>query len=112
MSSAKDKTGSNYESFDDWWDKVGSAKVAEIEKTYLAENPDYDPDEDDGSDSGCAHRMMHEGEAESMTYDIAEQVFALGAAGESWKPNLEHTLHCDLDAVIEEAYRAGKSVKK
>lgn len=112
MSLNKETTGLNDEGFDDWWDKVGSKKVAEIEKAYLADNPDYDPDEDDGSDSGCVHRIMHEGEAKSMTYDIAGQVFAIGAAGESWRPNLEHTLHCDLDAVIEEAYRAGKALHK
>jgi hypothetical protein len=95
--------------FQDWWEKKASKKVEKIEKDYLKDNPDYDPEDDDMSDSGCVHRMMHEGEAYNMTYDCAEQSFMQGCKKEEHSPDY---LYCELDEVISEAYEAGKNCAK
>jgi len=95
--------------FQNWWGKVGSKKVEKMESKYLKENPDYDPDDDDMSDSGCVHRMMHEGEAENMTYDASEVAFIQGYNNEEINADC---LYCELDDVVGEAYKAGKKIKK
>jgi hypothetical protein len=95
--------------FKDWWGKVGSKKTCKIESAYLKENPEYDPEDDDYSDGGCVHRMMHEGEAENMTYENAEVAFIQGHNKEKFDGGY---LYCELDAIISEAYEAGKLSKK
>lgn len=92
--------------FQNWWQKTASKKVTKIEKDYLKENPEYDPDDDDMGDSGCVHRMMHEGEAYNMTYDCAEKSFLQGYNKEEHEPDY---LYCELDDIISEAYEAGKN---
>lgn len=91
--------------FQDWWGKTGSKKTYKIESAYLKENPDYDPEDDDMTDSGCVHRMMHEGEAENMTYESAEIAFIQGYNKEKFDAG---GLYCELDDVISDAYEAGK----
>ena len=96
------------ELFDSWWEKVGLKMVEKMESAYLKENPDYDPDDDDMTDGGCVHRMMHEGEAEGMTYDLSQTAFIQGYNNEEIDAG---GLYCELDDVVNKAYEAGKKSK-
>lgn len=98
--------------FQNWWEKKGGKLVSKMEKQYIKENPEYDPDDEDGSDGGCVHRLFHEGEAYNMTYDIAESVFLKGHNNETWEPNQSDSLYCELDTVIELAYQEGVKCRK
>jgi hypothetical protein len=102
----KKKATSPQELFNDWWAKVASKKVEKIESAYLKENPDYDPEDDDMSDSGCVHRMMHEGEAENISYDESQTAFIQGFNNEKFDAGY---LYCELDDIVAEAYEAGKA---
>lgn len=95
--------------FMDWWEKTGSKKAEKMEADYLKDNPDYDPEDDDMSDGGCVHRMMHEGEAVNMTYDAAEVAFVQGYNNEKIDADC---LYCELDDVVSDAYEAGKKQSK
>lgn len=97
------------ELFQGWWTKTGSKKTQEMEKAYLKENPDYDPEDDDMTDSGCVHRMMHEGEAWNMTYDESETAFLQGYNNQKKDTGL---LYCELDSIVDEAYEAGKKFRR
>lgn len=100
-----------FSSFGEWWTKVAEKKVAKIEKTWLKQNEPNDPEDDGGGDHWHVNQMMHDGEAFNMTYDIAEQIFALGVKKEEWIPSMSDSLFCELDDVIFEAYEAGKKCK-
>ena len=100
------------ELFDDWWSKTGSAKVSKIVNKWTKEN-EPNADEEAGGDYWHVNRMMHEGEAERMTEETAEEIFIKGANGEDWEPNqFDSFYNAELDAVIMEAYKAGKKNTK
>lgn len=103
------KTFTNFES---WWTKIAEKKVSKMEKAYLKEYPDYDPEEELGGDSSYVHAMFHEGEAHNMTYDIAEEVFNKALSGEKFNLDQTHSLYCELDEVITEAQQAGYDLRK
>lgn len=98
--------------FSTWWEQVGEKKVSKMEKQYLRENPDYDPDEELGGDSSYVHAMYHQGEAHNMTYEIAEEAFNKALNGEEWEMSQSSSLYCELDGVIIEAHEAGLLAKK
>lgn len=100
-----------WKDFYDWWSKVAEKKVSKMEAAWIKENEPNDPDEDGGGDHWCVNEMMHNGDAHEMTAEIAERVFEMGKAGEKWEYNQSDSLYCELDAVIEEAYEAGKNCK-
>ena len=91
--------------FDDWWDEAGADLVSAIEGEYCEQHPDYDGEGGDASDGGCVHVMMHEGEAEGMTYDIALEAFIQGYRGEELDVD---GLYCELDGVVGKAFSRGK----
>jgi hypothetical protein len=102
----------NFKNFQEWWDKIAQKKVEKIERQWIKENEPNAPDDDEGGDHWCVNRMMHDGDAFNMTYEKAEEVWVLTAAGEPWHMSQEDSLYCDLDSVIMEAHEAAKSISK
>jgi len=96
------------ELFAEWWDKKGGKKVSKIEKAWIKSNEPNGEDEDGGGDHWHVNRMMHDGDAHEMTWDIAERAFLAGHNGEKWEPDMSDSLFCDLDEVVNDAYLAGK----
>lgn len=93
--------------FQKWWFKAGLKQTEKMVANYLKQNPDYDPEDYDGSDASCVHRMMHEGEAENMIYDAAEEAFIQGFNNQEFNSS---SFYCELDNVVDLAYKAGKLV--
>jgi len=98
------------ELFKQWWEKVAEKKVSKIEKKWIKENEPNDPNEEEGGDSWYVNRMMHDGDAHNMTYEIAEEIFILGYNKKKWEPDMSDSLFCDLDNIVAEAYEAGKKL--
>lgn len=95
------------ELFSEWWDKKARKRVLKIEKAWVS-STEPNGEEEGGGDDWHVNRMMHDGDAEGMTYDIALRVFLTGYRGEKWEPDMGDSLFCDLDSVIGDAYLAGK----
>ena len=99
-----------FKDFDTWWDKIAIPKTDKIVTKYLKQNPEYtEEDTEDYTDSGCVHRMMHEGEAENLLWEICQDVFEKGRNNEDWEMSMGETLFCDLDNITFLAYKSGKS---
>ena len=106
---ARKKKATPAELFSEWWNKKAEKMVAKIEKAWLSSTePNGEDDDDEGSISWYVNKMMHAGNAQEMTYEIADRVFMLGLEGKTWKPSVGDSLFCDLDEVVELAYLAGK----
>ena len=98
-----------FKDFDTWWAKVAIPKADKIVTKYLKQNPEYtEEDKEAWGDSGCVHRMMHEGEAESLLWDICQDVFENGRNGENCEMRMGESLFCDLDDITFLSYEAGK----
>lgn len=104
MKSKKNSTDPQY-LFQKWWLKTGLKQTQKIETKYLKQNPDYDPEDDDMTDSGCVHRMIHDGEAQGITYDASEKAFIQGFKNKELDTDC---LYCELDDIVNKAYKAGK----
>lgn len=98
------------ELFGEWWEKKASKKVVKIEKKWISSNEPNGEDDEPGGDDWHVNQMMHDGDAQEMTYEIAERVFMLGFKGKKWEPDMSDSLFCDLDEIIEDAYLAGKEM--
>lgn len=97
-----------FKHFDKWWAKVAKPKMDKYIKAYLRNNPDYtEEDAEDYSDSGCVHRLIHEGDAADVLWDTCQEVFNMGYDDEDWKMDMSQSLFCELDDIIELAYEAG-----
>tara|TARA_B100002019_G_scaffold22698_1_gene17260 strand:- start:661 stop:990 length:330 start_codon:yes stop_codon:yes gene_type:complete len=98
-----------FETFDNWWAEIAIPRVNYYIDEYLETNPEYTEDDiQDYSDSGCVHRMIHEGEAENMLWDICQEVFEKGYNGEEWEMTMGDSLFCELDDIIHLSYEAGQ----
>jgi len=99
-----------FKDFDTWWAKIAIPKADKIVTKYLKQNPEYtEEDKEAWGDSGCVHRMMHEGEAESLLWEICQDVFEKGRNSEDWEMSMGESLFCDLDDITFLAYEAGKT---
>lgn len=101
----------SWRDFDQWWSLVAGPKVRKMEAAWIKDNEPNDPDDDGGGDHWHVNEMMHNGDAEEMTAEISFEIFEKGRKGEPWEMAQENSLYCELDAVIEESYEAGKKCK-
>jgi len=98
-----------FKEFDHWWVSVAQPRVNHFIDGYLDEFPDYtEEDMEDYTDSGCVHRLVHEGETENTVWEICQEVFEKGYDGVDWSMSMSDSLFCELDNVIELAFEAGQ----
>ena len=98
-----------FQAFDHWWGEVAQPRMNHYIDGYLNTNPDYtEEDVEDYTDSGCVHRMIHEGETNNMLWEICQEIFHKGYAGEDWVFDMSDSLFCELDDIIQLSYEAGQ----
>lgn len=97
--------------FDAWWTQIAQPRMNHFIDKYVDEFPDYtEEDMEDYTDSGCVHRLVHEGEVENTLWEICQEVFELGYEGADWKMSMSDSLFCDLDDIIVLSYNAGQKL--
>jgi len=98
-----------FQAFDHWWGEVAQPRMNHYIDGYLNTNPEYtEEDVEDYTDSGCVHRMIHEGETNNMLWEICQEIFHKGYAGEDWVFDMSDSLFCELDDIIQLSYEAGQ----
>ncbi len=100
--------------FDQWWDSSKSqSKINKFRLKWLKENPPNPEDEDCGGDFWHVNQMVHEGEADDMCRENAEEVFERTLKeGEEGKPTQCDSLYCELDDIIWAAHEAALNIKR
>lgn len=97
------------EEFDTWWSEVAQSRMDYFIDNYLNTNPEYtEEDVEDYTDSGCVHRLVHEGETGNVLWQICQEVFEKGHNDENWEMSMSDSLFCELDDIIQLSYEAGQ----
>ena len=95
--------------FETWWTEIAQPRMNHFIDKYIEEFPEYtEEDTEDYTDSGCVHRLVHEGEVDNVLWDICQEVFQLGYEGTEWEMSMSDSLFCNLDDIISLSYNAGQ----
>ena len=102
-----------FEGFDKWWVEIAEPRMNHFIDNYLKNNPEYtEEDTGDYTDSGCVHRLVHEGDAPDILWETCQEVYHMGYNDEPWQMDMSQSLFCELDNIIELAYEAGQRDSK